>query len=438
MTKKAKRRRYDAKNSEPSAAFLAALEAQRAKETKQDEPTEASASSSRPKAIPGFYYDPAKGKYFPGKAPPQPSPALTQAAPSAAATKQAKPRSWTRHLIEREMFGRQPQDPRDLIQLIQTRSCRALWEINPYPFPPEPIAHVRTAANGDLAIALVDGTLYIVRPGIRWLEVVTETLPFIYPNVSHLRWHPQQSELLSCSAIGGANTSGFLRVVDSISLQARYTLDVPNAWTHAWSPRKSSQLALAATFLGNKTRDRRVHLVDIEMSKVMHGPATPSDVFAQCFCHQGNSILNGTRGGDLWLWDVRSRHPAAIQRCGSKASEKSSPSSISDVHALCNNMSILASTTNGAICQWDLRKSVLPVVEYAAPSSRRFPVRLAVDPSETMLAATTASTTVQLWSVRDGRMIAARDNGIEVVESIEWTSETCLRVGGRHGVMDYK
>ncbi|KAF0740492.1 hypothetical protein AaE_008750 [Aphanomyces astaci] len=110
--RKAKRHRPHA--TEPSSDFLAALEAQRSKEA-QSAAAPAPVATAQPKVIPGFYYDAATNKYFPGNPPPSSSPPAPYEAPIV----KHKVVSSIQHLCRRELHGRRGQGHADLLHLLQ-------------------------------------------------------------------------------------------------------------------------------------------------------------------------------------------------------------------------------------------------------------------------------------------------------------------------------
>lgn len=84
---------------------------------------------------------------------------------------------------------------------------------------------------------------------------------------------------------------------------------------------------------------------------------------------QGNTIVNGTRSGSTWLWDVRANrraheHQAAVateaqRRRGSAAA------AIADLHVLSDGFQVVVFKSDGELRLVDMR-SFKTVVEFAA------------------------------------------------------------------------
>ncbi|KAF0695203.1 Aste57867_13967 [Aphanomyces stellatus] len=399
----------------PSTDFLAALEAQRMKQSEVHVPPN-QADMSTPKAIPGFYFDPVKKKYFPGTAP-----AAPPSPPTNASVERPKARPWVRHLHQRELLGRRDQDRLDLIQLRrQPRSLRVASSIA-YPISHHAVQmDYAPSADGRLALACASGSMFVFRKtSSSVLNPLAHAESSTFPHVSRVRWQPLSSSLISVTALGGANTTGFLQFLDPSSLALRHALRTPDAWHHTWCVVSLAMLP-SSSFLS--IHQEPLHAVTVDVThgaKLVHGPATTSDVFAQAFCHGGTCILNGTRSGHVWLWDVRAKRVAFHERMATAAS-------ISDLHVLSNNASFLCATSAGAVCQLDLRlhRASAPLVAYVSPTMPpvpgSIPPRLAVDALETTVAASSMSL-VRLWRVADGALLGSIDDGAgSLVHSLGW------------------
>ncbi|ETW04358.1 hypothetical protein H310_04651 [Aphanomyces invadans] len=408
--RKAKRHRPHARAAEPSLDFLEALEAQRAKQT--DAASSASSASPRaiadpvtaPKVIPGFYFDPTKKKYFPGNPPRQP---LVAPQDTAALTAARKVLSSIHHLRRRELGGCLYQGHMDLLQLLQ-RAPRLSNHILPLVAPV--IQAVFSTAGQQVTVVCDDGHLRTLRPQPSRmsprsvLDVAVASRKASYANVRCVRYQTGKTfadACISVTALGGANKPGFLSVLSPSTLSPIYKLKVRDGWHHVWHA-EGNQIALAATLVASRSR---VHVVDMVHGLTLHAPAAsnipPSDVFAQAY-QASTSVLNGTRSGHVWLWDLRSEKAAFVQ------SIVANPASVCALDILSDSWSILAATTAGAVHRWDLRRLERPVATYCAedPSHRHDRVvDFAVSKHEQVVAVS-RDAAVKVWSLRQSSPVA--------------------------------
>ncbi|ETV82553.1 hypothetical protein H257_05156 [Aphanomyces astaci] len=397
--RKAKRHRPHA--AEPSSDFLAALEAQRSKEA-QSAAAPAPVATAQPKVIPGFYYDAATNKYFPGNPPPSSSPPAPYEDPIV----KHKVVSSIQHLCRRELHGRHGQGHADLLHLLQ-RVPRTTEVGLPFHVPLTCMA-MSTQGNTVAAAVRASGLVFTLHPRQHYdphrhrsaFDIAMRSCPF-FRNVGCMRFQPTKAGFISLTGLGDADTPGYFRLLNPSTLSLVYNLKAIDAWHHVWHP-EGRHIAVGATLQQQHgAHPSRAHVVDVAHESVQHAPTTwSSDVFAQSY-PEATSVLNGTRSGDLWLWDLRANTTALAH------SIVSTPASVRALQVLSDKATVVAATSCGTVSRWDLRRLDTPIAStYSGESRHRhgLAVTFAVSEPDDIVAVATSTTTtsdVALWSLRD-------------------------------------
>ncbi|GMF49255.1 unnamed protein product [Phytophthora fragariaefolia] len=120
---------------------------------------------------------------------------------------------------------------------------------------------------------------------------------------------------------------------------------------------------------------------------------------------QGEVVLNGTKDGSLWGWDLRS--PSRIFEWGAE----DVAGSVLDIHVLNDSHRTVVQRSNGELRLMDLRNRK-PVVEFvtAMPKCYMQNLRFAVDSSESVVVAggdTQNPQAVNSYELQHGRCVAA-------------------------------
>ncbi|EQC37903.1 hypothetical protein SDRG_04921 [Saprolegnia diclina VS20] len=396
-TKKRKPAKRAASTSEPSAAFLAALEAQRASHnTPAPEPQLASEPTPVPKAMAGFYYDAEQKKYFRGNAPtkaPLSLHKLVVSTPTASSRRRFDGRSNVTTLLSmRQVRSPWARHDYDIARLVWRKTPRITSLPSPV-YNPIDMAF----ANGRLAVADASGSIAVCELTDVGLQNGAEIAAGAGLQMTRLQWQRayQTTPALGYTALGGANRPGFLRVHrDNVLL---YNQALQDAWCLAWHPHKATHIAVGATH-----KKSRAVVLDMEYNQRVRGPSSnvASDVFAQAFLSCGQVLFNGTRSGVAWLWDLRS-HAVCLQLRLPRAA------SISDVAILGNDVSCILGARDGGLERYDLRALRAPVLTYAVLTpAQSHATRLAVDATETVLCGHVSAHEVGLWDVDTGCLLS--------------------------------
>lgn len=98
---------------------------------------------------------------------------------------------------------------------------------------------------------------------------------------------------------------------------------------------------------------------------------------------QGNTILNGTRNGSTWLWDLRAR-----RRIQEHVATHASSASILDVHILSDNFQVVMQRSDGELTLVDTRTHKT-VVEFVSGRRNTYlpMLKCAIDGTETVVVA---------------------------------------------------
>ncbi|KDO26365.1 hypothetical protein SPRG_08168 [Saprolegnia parasitica CBS 223.65] len=394
-TKKRKPAKRAAATNEPSAAFLAALEAQRASHTTPaPEPTPA----PTPRAMPGFYYDAEQKKYFRGKPPAKTHLSLHKlvvSTPTASSARRFDGRSNVATFLSMRQVRAEwtSRHDHDLARLVWRKAPCITSLLSPVYRPVD-----MALAHGRLAVADATGSIAVcelTEAGVQSSVEIAADAALQMTRVQWQRAYQSSTPALGYTALGGANRPGFLRVHRENTLL--YNQALQDAWCLAWHPHKSTHVAVGATH-----KKARAMVVDIEHNQRVRGPSSSanSDVFAQAFLSCGQVLLNGTRSGVAWLWDLRA-HTACLQLNLPRAA------SISDVAILRNDVSCILGARDGGIERYDLRALRAPVLTYALPApAQAHATRLAVDANETVLCGHASAHEVGLWDVDSGHLLS--------------------------------
>ncbi|OQR95283.1 hypothetical protein ACHHYP_00139 [Achlya hypogyna] len=388
--KKSSGGRRDAKDPEPSAAFLAALEAQRAS---QQATVTATPPAATPPPMPGFYYDAELKKYFRGKAPKKPDVVVAPAiAPSSAARRHGVRSNWASYLAARQLRSQWTTHERDLLGLF-ARSTAVVHSV------PAPYYHIAdlAVANDTLALASVHGDISIGALTATALKPKLEIEANVRFHLTRLKWRSNLcADAIGYTALGGAGVPGFLRICHRGS--ALFSTPLQDAWTLTWHPHTPLHVAVGAThgYLYAHPHHFR------QSAFFVCSPSTvASDVFAQSFLRSGQALLNGTRSGVVWLWDLRA------SRMGLQM-EVDGPASVHDLVVLGDDVSFIAAAGNGVIARHDLRSlRPEPVVRYSAKTTMRpSATRISLDATETIVCGQPHGHGVYLWDVSSGSPLA--------------------------------
>ncbi|KAL7993358.1 putative WD40/YVTN repeat-like-containing domain superfamily [Plasmopara halstedii] len=217
--------------------------------------------------------------------------------------------------------------------------------------------------------------------------------------ITSLQWRPaQELDILAC-IIGDAQQSDkivFIRIGNNAlqgdaamsSLRMKKTC-FDNPWVAKWNPVDTSKISIG---YGNHARHQaksRAAYVDVDADNNYHQCAPTglitSDVHAQSFFSTGNVVLNGTKCGGLWGWDLRTS-----SRMFEMNQEDAlyQPASIVDIHVLNDCYQAIIQRSNGELRLFDLR-TLRPVVEYTTGAAKRYvpDLRCAIDESESIVVA---------------------------------------------------
>ncbi|EGZ09645.1 hypothetical protein PHYSODRAFT_522852 [Phytophthora sojae] len=124
---------------------------------------------------------------------------------------------------------------------------------------------------------------------------------------------------------------------------------------------------------------------------------------------QGHVVLNGTKDGGLWGWDLRS--PSRAYEWEAEVAAGQPAGSVLDVHVLEDCCKAVVQRSNGELRLLDLR-NCKPVVEFVAGLPKRYlpNLRCAVDTHETVVVAggdTQRPQAVNSYELQHGRCVAS-------------------------------
>ncbi|OQS06401.1 hypothetical protein THRCLA_01554 [Thraustotheca clavata] len=389
---------------EPNASFLAALEAQRAK---QQEKESVDAVQTPPVVMKGFYYDPLLKKYFRGQAPKRNDEKITK---KQEINGNVRRRNCLKTIVQREMGCLQRNDQ---VLTMLPRQTPERFQIDTNI---DQVIDI-DVADEKIAIADCNGSIYVGQVnGKRFNQEYTIPVHSYLP-LSRIKWKSnEKEELLGCTSLGGGGVHGFLRVyrkhelrykIDLNSKRQAFVLPLQDAWNLSWLPHSNS-ISVGAT-----QGKARAHVVDIDYNKILHGPSkVKSDVFSQAGLNQGQAVLNGTRSGIVWLWDFRMNQIAlnVPPNC---------PTSISDLVVLNDDLSYVCGTSNGNLSRHDLRKSTHAIVNYTnVTSTRQYSTRIFLDKQQVILGGIQGGNTVCMWHLKSGELLSHAAFDVSSLKSI--------------------
>ncbi|KAE9010125.1 hypothetical protein PR003_g16941 [Phytophthora rubi] len=449
-----KKRRVGAASVEDEDAarrkFLEALEAQRANARKQsaEKPAETQAAT----ALPGFYYDESKKRYF------RSSPASERRQREQLELKQQQKQvaeqksqvnvkirhrgygvtshNWVDYLTQRQSdfsWSARGRDRRELMpqllagflssQVVEPQDVRTQGRLTALAL------HPRATNLG--AMGASSGQLDIL--GLRRMQSEPGTeapsqgvMPIVSFDIdgviTALQWRPvRELDLLVCNLGSGRRNSqhpsggvSFMRVggqgnegraVMSNSRVKNWQFVDP--WTAKWNPVDGSNFSVGCG--GSSTAayvDAVGHIGTIQRAPT--GTIT-SDVHAQSFYSTGQVVLNGTKDGGLWGWDLRS--PSRAYEWEAEMVAGNPAGSVLDVHVLDDCCRAVVQRSNGELRLLDLR-NCKPVVEFVAGLPKRYlpNLRCAVDTQEIVVVAggdTQHPQAVNSYELQHGRCVAS-------------------------------
>ncbi|GAB9464735.1 hypothetical protein Gpo141_00002161 [Globisporangium polare] len=445
---KSRRQQARQQTAGPCAAFLAALEEQRENERRRqelqqhlqaDEVTEAvaqasatvpanqrdqrqsapiapAASAQQPAApvaqIAGFYYDEAQKRYF--KLTPQIKQQVKQ--------------------MKQVHIAKEKDAPQQELRPLHVEVSESRHRITSLDLQAKGDGYGAMGfTGGRVEIFTVDHRSDLrsgfARQGERRITSVQQQFAAASYQVSAVKWRPVDpreriSDLLY-ACVGGdpsAESTGFVSLVRPFSSpESKWPFNDP--WSVEWCPGRATRsfavgLSGCAAYVDIAARDG---VTGAPVGKIK------SDVMAQAFSSDGNTILNGTRNGSTWLWDLRaSRRAHEHLVVPSKSSSQTAGGAILDLHVLNGDFQVLVLKSNGELRLVDTRgaqrkeKDSNVVVEYAAGGSNTYlpMLKCAVDDTETVVIATGsdrrgdgvtgcgASTTVCSYQISTGALLS--------------------------------
>ncbi|KAL3672679.1 DDB1- and CUL4-associated factor 4 [Phytophthora oleae] len=454
-----KKRRVAATTSQEEEAarqrFLEALEAQRANARNEEaaKPAETQATPAPADPLPGFYYDETKRRYF------RFSPASERRQREKLEMQQQKQRiddrkvdvqlktrrdhginghNWVAYMAQRQRdytWSARYRDCRDLMpkmlsnflssQVVKSQDMEINGRLTALAL------HPRASNLG--ALGASSGRLDIL--GLQRLPPESASgsssqraLPIcnfdIEGVITSLQWRPvQELDILVCQLGSGQRSSPwtstgrvcYLRVGDQetrgvalMSTARMKRLDFPDPWIAKWDPTDTGKFCV-----GYGGLEMTAAYVDVvaETSNMLLAPPgkISSAVHAQSFFSTGNVVLNGTKSGGLWGWDIRT--PRRIFEWEEEASPARPAGSVLDLHMLSDCRRAVVQRSNGELRVVDLRSSK-PVVEFMAGAPKRYlpSLRCAVDNNESVVVAggdAQRPLAVNSFDLRDGRCVSS-------------------------------
>ncbi|KAJ8571338.1 hypothetical protein ON010_g5498 [Phytophthora cinnamomi] len=373
-----KKRRVAPAEDEEAARrkFLEALEAQRANARLRsvEKPVDTQAAAAPAAVLPGFYYDEAKKRYF------RSSPASERRQREQLELQQqeiqlAEQKSPVKVKIRRGYgFG---VNGHNWVDYLAQRQSDFSWS-------------ARGRDRRELTPQLLSGLLPepgTASPSQSVLPIVSFDIDGV---ITELEWRPvRELDLLVCSlGSGRRNTQrasggvSYMRVGDQSS-GGRAVISSTAAYVDG--VRQLGSILRAPT-----------------------GTIT-SDVHAQSFYSTGQVVLNGTKDGGLWGWDLRC--PSRIYEWAADVVAGQPAGSVLDVHVLNDSRRAVVHRSNGELRLLDLR-NCKPVVEFVSGLPKRYlqNLRCAVDTHETVVVAggdTQHPQAVNSYELQHGRCVAS-------------------------------
>lgn len=388
--------------------------------------------SSVVREIPGFYYDPAKKRYFriskdhPGK-----KFVLCQCGGWKDVSRQSNNRvipsnikvnkrpakmSIVQHLQQRQYVCSSQAPQRNMLQklicLLKVKQRLSLDPISGNDIPADRYAVFRIEPDANHKRLL---TLYeTIPPGNQIaqfhnlsndrknnLEIVHHMAMIKNQKITGLLWSPHKSSknLYLISLLGHGTMSGETMIfqVDGAvqRIVGRNTVHGNSVWTNAWSrnPLFSHIISIGASkvalTLDVNTRRRVIHV------------RCDSDVFAQEFSRRNPVLYNGSRDGYIRTCDVRlsgSNWPVMCLSQGKMAS-------VTCLRELHDENYLLSSGLDGSLKLWDVRMTacVQNYTGHVNEITHGLPFYL--DASDSLIFAAGQDSVTRIWSVSSGELL---------------------------------
>ncbi|KAG7388129.1 hypothetical protein PHYPSEUDO_013089 [Phytophthora pseudosyringae] len=435
--------------------FLEALEAQRANVRSQEaeKPAETEAAPAPAAPLPGFYYDKSKRRYF------RASPASERRQREEMELQQleaqsAKPHpeikvetrrggginghNWVAYMTQRQSdyaWSARGRDRRELVpkmlsgllssQVVESQDVDNDGRLTALAL------HPRASNLG--AIGASSGRLNILGlqrlpPSAAGSESSSQrALPIcnldVHGVVTSLQWRPvQELDILVCHLGSGQRSNSqapsgrvcFLRVGDQetrgvamMSSARMREMIFTDPWTAKWDPTDLGKFSVG--YGGTSTAAYVDAVAEVGIFQRAPTGVIKSDVHAQSFFCTGNVVLNGTKSGGLWGWDIRTPH--RIFEWEGEATPSRPAGSVLDMHVLSDCRRAVVQRSNGELRMMDLRTSK-PVVEFMPGAPKRYlpSLRCTVDNLEAVLVAggdAQCPLAVNSFDLRDGRCVAS-------------------------------
>ncbi|CAH0480048.1 unnamed protein product [Peronospora belbahrii] len=415
-----KKRRASSQDEELARRrFLEALEAQRANARIQKvEKTCSTAVETRPSSgvvqLPGFYYDEAKRRYF------RTCPTSEQHEREQSKVQEQKRQVEVQQLVRQVNNNRQWGSSQVVEALNMTNGDRLT------------ALGLHSGARTVGAISASSGRLNIFRLQRRSHEAESTTssqlsvpiYDFSFCGVvTSLQWRPvQELELLACH-LGSdprnisQTTSGnvyYLRVGDQetrgvalVSMVQMKRMKLVDPWTAKWNPAETSKFSIGCS--GSSSAAYVDAVANGSHFQCAPSGVLTSDVHAQSFFSTGHVVLNGTKNGGVWGWDVRS--PRRIFEWEVESTSDQSPGSVLDIHMLNDCRRAVVQRSNGELRVVDLR-TFKPVVEFIQGATKHYlpSLRCAIDSSESVVVSggdAKYPLAVNSYDIRSGRRVAS-------------------------------
>ncbi|KAG3161768.1 hypothetical protein PI124_g6880 [Phytophthora idaei] len=434
--------------------FLEALEAQRAKaRSQQAEIAAENQAAPTPAApLPGFYYDEAKRRYFCSSPTSerrqreeielqQKNQRITQTKPKITVRTRRgygiHGQTWVAYIAQRQAdyaWSAQRRDNQELIpkvlsgflssQVVESQDMDNNDRLTSLALHPRASnLGAVGASNGRLEIL----GLQKIPPAIGSESPSQRAIPicdFHVPGViTSLQWRPvQELDILVCHLGSNQRSNSqtpsgnvcYIRVgdqstrgVDLESTARMRELSVVDPWTAKWNPVDPRKFSVG---YGGSSRAAYMDAI-VGVSSFQHAPTgvITSDVHAQSFFSTGNVVLNGTKSGGLWGWDLRT--PRRIFEWEGEATPDRPAGSVLDIHMMNDCRRAVVQRSNGELRTVDLRTSK-PVVEFMPGAAKRYlpNLRCAVDNSESVVVAggdARCPLAVNSFNLQDARCVSS-------------------------------
>lgn len=159
-----------------------------------------------------------------------------------------------------------------------------------------------------------------------------------------------------------------------------------------------------------------------------------TDVHAQSFSSTGRVVVNGTKCGGLWGWDLRSPRRMFELRQEETLTQRAS---IVDLHVLNDCCQAIVQRSNGELRLLDLR-TLKPVVEYVPGTPKRYmpDLRCTIDAFESIVVAGgdgRRPLAINSFELRKGQRVSSievrpalgTEKPLTVVQQVQFKSSQC-------------